>query len=209
MNPRELQSLELSRALTYLAGFTVSEAGREACLALRPFDSLERIRREAALFEQGRLWAERTPLRPEPFDSLDGVLRYLETPASVLDADALWVLGRTLAQAGELRLGMLEADGSDLRPLWMERCRDLLLPAKSMSALRRCLADDGRLRDESSPDLARVRAELRRLHQQCTRKVKEFAAEYNILHYLQDDFITLSSDRYVLPLKTNFKGPRR
>lgn len=51
-----------------------------------------------------------------------------------------------------------------------------------------------------------VRGELRRLHLQCLRKVKEFAVQYNILQYLQDEYMTLASDRYVLPLKANFKG---
>ena len=30
--------------------------------------------------------------------------------------------------------------------------------------------------------------------------------QYNMLAWLQDEFMTLSSDRYVLPLKANFKG---
>ena len=51
-----------------------------------------------------------------------------------------------------------------------------------------------------------VRGELRGIHQNCLRRVKEFAEKYNIGRYLQDDYMTLSSDRYVLPLKANFKG---
>ena len=51
-----------------------------------------------------------------------------------------------------------------------------------------------------------VRGELRRLHLMCLRKVKDFAVQYNIAQYLQDDYMTLASDRYVLPLKSNFKG---
>ncbi len=80
------------------------------------------------------------------------------------------------------------------------------MPESLTAALKRCLSDDGLLRDESSPELLLVRTELRRLHQNCMRKVKDFAAEYNILHFLQDTFMTLASDRYVLPLKANFKG---
>ena len=80
------------------------------------------------------------------------------------------------------------------------------LPVQLTAALLRCISDDGLLRDESSPELYRLRGELRRLHQSCMRKVKDFAQQYNMLAYLQDEFMTLSSDRYVLPLKANFKG---
>ena len=74
------------------------------------------------------------------------------------------------------------------------------------AALLRCISDDGLIRDESSPELFQVRSELRRLHQNCMRRVKDYAMQYNMLAWLQDEFMTLSSDRYVLPLKANFKG---
>lgn len=80
------------------------------------------------------------------------------------------------------------------------------LPEMTLSALSRCLGDDGLIKDESSPELMLVRGELRRLHLMCLRKVKDFAVQYNIAQYLQDDYMTLASDRYVLPLKSNFKG---
>lgn len=80
------------------------------------------------------------------------------------------------------------------------------LPVQLTAALLRCVSDDGLLRDESSPELYRLRTELRRLHQNCMRRVKDYALQYNMLAYLQDEFMTLSSDRYVLPLKANFKG---
>ena len=209
MEARALHALELPKVLAYLAGFTVSEAGYQACLDLRPFSSLERIRREADLFEQGRLWVLRTESRLMPFPAVDPLLRFAAGPAAVLGLDELFALRQVLSQGREKIEAMtMPPVGSDaeLWPLWVERCRDLPMPVKSISGLARCLSDDGMLRDEASPELSLVRGELRRLHQQCSRKVKEYAAEYNILHYLQDSFITLSSDRYVLPLKANFKG---
>ena len=209
MEARALHALELPKVLAYLAGFTVSEAGYRACLELRPFTDLERLRREAELFEQGRLWGMRTESRLAPFPAIDGLLQFAAGPSALLDLDDLFALRQLLAQ-GKEKIEAITAGpaGNEdaLWPLWTERCRMLPLPAKSVAALARCLSDDGLIRDEASPELSLVRGELRRLHQQCSRKVKEYAAEYNISHYLQDSFITLSSDRYVLPLKANFKG---
>ncbi len=206
MESRALYSLEFSKVLAYLAGFAVSEAGRRACLSLRPLPDLAGVRLAVAEYEQGRLWTQRAEYVPEPFPPLDGVLAFVQSPAEVLDLDALWALRRTLEQTRILTADLARDPGPSLWPLWYERAVNTVLPAKTMSALQRCLADNGSLRDEASPELALVRGELRALHRQCSKKVKEFAAEYNILHYLQDEFMTLSSDRYVLPLKTNFKG---
>jgi DNA mismatch repair protein MutS2 len=47
---------------------------------------------------------------------------------------------------------------------------------------------------------------MRGIHQACMGKVREFSRQYNISQYLQDEYITLSADRYVLPLKSNFKS---
>ena len=209
MESRAIQALELPRVLACLAGFTVSEAGHQACLSLRPFASLDDVRREAAFFEQGRLFALRTESRLAAFPAIDGLLQFISAPSSVLDLDDLFALRQMLAQGRDMAEAMTAdpaAEETTGWPLWVNRCRELPLPAKALSALCRCLSEEGLIRDEASPELSLARGELRRLHQQCARRVKDYAAEYNILHFLQDSFMTLSSDRYVLPLKANFKG---
>lgn len=209
MEARVYQALELPRVLSCLAGFSVSEAGFQACLGLRPFSDPAEVQREALLFEQGRLFVLRAEVRLAPFPSIDGLIKFLAAPTAVLDLDDLFALRGLLAQGrtmAEAMLGHSAASTPGNWPLWVERCESLPQALKSASALARCLTDDGLIRDEASPELLLVRGELRRLHQQCIRKVKDYASEYNILHYLQDAFMTLSSDRYVLPIKANFKG---
>ena len=209
MESRAFHALELPRVLEFLAGFTVSDAGFHACLSLRPYSSLEETVRQTMLFEQGRLWLLRTQTRLAYFPVIDELLLFASGSAAVLDREDLFALRQLLQQGRQLSeaiLGEEQSGDSSSWPLWTARCQELALPVKSISALGRCLAEDGSIRDDASPELARVRGELRGLHQQCTRKVKDYAVEYNILHFLQDSFMTLSSDRYVLPLKTNFKG---
>lgn len=209
MDTHAPHALELPKALAYLAGFAASEAGYLACLSVRPLESFADIRREAALFDQGRLWLAHTKARPEPFPDLEAIFRLLSGLSSVPDQDALFALRLVLLQGREkvaVLMGDTNAAQAPSWPLWAERCRQLSMPEKSLSALQRCLSDDGNIKDEASPELLQVREELRGLHRQCARKVKEYAAEYNIQHFLQDSYMTLSSDRYVLPLKTNFKG---
>lgn len=206
MESRALHALELPKVLACLAGFAVSEAGRRACLALRPLPDHEAVRREAALFEQGRLFVLRSETRLTAFPLIEGLLQSVTLPAAVLDLDDLFALRGLLAQGSVLARAMTEEQGAGDWPLWAERVAGLPMPGRSISGLSRCLNEEGHIRDEASPELSAVRGELRRLHQQCARKVKDYAAEYNILHFLQDSFMTLSSDRYVLPLKTDFKG---
>ncbi|MDR2161418.1 MAG: Smr/MutS family protein [Desulfovibrio sp.] len=206
MYAHTLYALELPKVLEYLAAFAVSESGRKACLEMRPLDDLEDVRRKTDFFLQGCLWDQRSDLPLTPFASLDGLFRIAHLPPAVLALEELWEVRHAILQAVSLRGDMLAGGPDSAWPLWRELCLSLPLPEQSLSALNRCLSDDGLLRDEASPELFRIRDELRRLHRQCIRKVKDFAVQYNILQYLQDTFMALSSDRYVLPLKVNFKG---
>ena len=63
------------------------------------------------------------------------------------------------------------------------------LPVQLTAALLRCVSDDGLLRDESSPELYRLRTELRRLHQNCMRRGSKITpCSTTCWAYLQDEF---------------------
>ncbi len=205
--------LELPKVLARLSCWAVSEAGRTGCLRLRPCKDYAGLRAEADFYAQGQIWLERGGFKLLSFPELDGVWSVLESGPQPIDLDGLWAVRQFLRQAVSLvenistgGTGKADSPVTENWALLKQRCAEILFPSGSVQALNRCLSDDGTIRDEASPELKLVRLEVRRLHQQCSKKVKDFAQEYNISHYLQDEFITLSSDRYVLPLKSNFKG---
>lgn len=209
MDSRTLKALEFGKVLEHLAGSCVSEAGRRVSLGLLPLCNADAVNAAHTLFDEVRTWSSQSGFRLSDFPDLEGVFPHLErVAASVvpmsLDADELWALREMLTLCRKAVQSISE--NSALWPFLQELVASDPLPEMTFSALSRCLGDDGLIRDESSPELLFVRGELRRLHLMCLRKVKDFAAQYNIVQYLQDDYMTLASDRYVLPLKSNFKG---
>lgn len=207
MDSHALNVLEFPKLLAYLSCFAVSEAGSQACLELQPAGSLEKIQQQNLFFEQGRCWLEFTGFKLVNFPSLDGLFAYLQNHKEPLDLDALYTIRQVLGQCNSLVDSVRQEEKQDLPwPLLLNFASFRPLPQKSLSALFRCISDDAYLKDEASPELMLVRGEIRRIHQQCNHKVGEFTREYNMGHYLQDEYMTLASDRYVLPLKSNFKG---
>lgn len=202
--------LEFGKVLRHLSRFAASEPGQAACLALSPKKTLEEIERAIRIFEEAAVFYTRTGFKVGAFPSLNGVFRYLKTRSDDLDTDALWALRQVLGLARDARKAVTADIQNGIAalnwPLLGEFAASCPFAGNTTAALFRCMSDDGLIRDESSPELLLIRQEIRGLHQQCLRKVKEFAQRYNIAHYLQDEFMTLSSDRYVLPLKANFKG---
>lgn len=205
MQSRTLKALEFDKVLEHLAACCMSDAGRKICAALTPLEDLSLVVAAHRLFEEVRVWAAAGGVSFHAFPDIEGLLPVFESGTAVaVDVDAFWVLRDVLNLAKEAVLSI--GEGGERWPGLARMAGSFPLPELTLSALNRCISDDGVLRDESSPELALVRGEVRRLHQSCLRKVKEFAVRYNIGQYLQDEYMTLASDRYVLPLKANFKG---
>ncbi len=217
---RTFTALEFDKVLEHLANKCLSASAKTAALALRPLQSAHAATEAARLHDECRTWAalaegamhgsDKKGFRMASFPDVSSIAPFLRAPHALLDLDALWTLREVLRMAHQAALSVKtlaeSAQGENTWPRLVALVEASPLPEALTQALRRCLGDDGNIRDESSPELLLVRTELRRLHQSCLRRVKDFANEYNILHYMQDSFMTLASDRYVLPLKSNFKG---
>lgn len=212
---RTLKALEYPKVLEKLAFYCLSVSGRQAALDLHPLPSIEDARLHMLLFDEGRTWlaiakqataTQGNGFRLVSFPDIQEILELAQAAHSVLDAEALWGIRETLTIAQNALISLNRSEAASHWPHVWERFGNTPLPRQSLAALCRCLTDDGHLKDDASPELHRVRTELRRLHQSCMHKVKDFANQYAIGHYLQDDFMTLASDRYVLPVKANFKG---
>ncbi|WP_243359395.1 endonuclease MutS2 [Fundidesulfovibrio terrae] len=205
MHSRALVQLEFPKVLAHLSRLAASEPGAEACLAVAPMESAALLARAQELLRQAVACVSDTGLRIVAFPGLEGVFHYLAQAQRTLDADGLWAVREVLEAARTLR-EHFEGSETSRWPLLAESVMGCPWPERLFPALKRCLAKDGGLRDESSPELFSVRQEIRRIHQRCTSQVKDFVAKEGLAAFLQDDYMTISSDRYVLPLKTNFKG---
>ena len=212
IHARTLQSLEFFRITEQLATHCVSDVGRQRALQVAPLPTAEEVTLAARLYEEAAVWAA-TPLPGGAvfsfgaFPDVSGLLHGVAAAhAHQPDVDAFWALRQMLRLARDAHAAIVTPEAQERWPHLLALAQTAPLPVQLTAALLRCVSDDGLLRDESSPELYRLRTELRRLHQNCMRRVKDYALQYNMLAYLQDEFMTLSSDRYVLPLKANFKG---
>ncbi len=196
--------------LDALARKAQSLPGREACLGISSFQNSFALEYARALFREAEVFFGENRFRPGDFPDLRGVFSFLESGRGHLDLDALFaiadVLGAAKTVAELLEEATSTASALDRYPFLIEKIRKADDPVKTRSALKRCLGKDGLLRDEASPELFTARQEIRGIHKTCTTKVKDFTQREGLSAFLQDDFMTISSDRYVLPLRTNFKG---
>lgn len=208
IHPRTLQALEYGKVAAYIADLCVSTAGRARAQHLAPLADALSAEQELELYSQATVWNAACGFPLVSFPDVSGILEVCDGMGArdSFDLDAFWAMREMLREAQKAVSSINQPQGVTDWPALLALATATPLPETLLAALNRCISDDGRFKDESSPELWRIRNELRSLHQNCLRKVKDFARQYNIGQYLQDEFMTLASDRYVLPLKANFKG---
>jgi DNA mismatch repair protein MutS2 len=75
-----------------------------------------------------------------------------------------------------------------------------------IAEINRCLDERGNVRDDASPELARVRREERIAHDRIQDKLRRIISSPRNAIFLQEPIITQREERYVIPLKADFKG---
>ncbi len=213
IHKRTLRALEYDRVQSRLASLCQSDCGRALAMDLMPLAGEAEVSEAQKLYDESLTFASRPgagqEAAPGAFPDVTPFVRAVRERGAAragLDVDALFALRAVLQTAAQAAEAICVADGQERWPRLMAMATNPPMPQALTQALNRCLNDDGLIRDEASPELFQVRVELRGLHQTALRKTRSFAEKYNILPYLQDEFMTLSSDRYVLPFKANYKN---
>ena len=205
MESRTINLLEFPKVLQHLSKEAVSGPGKQACLETFFFEDPEELEFEFSLLREIISCHEEYGPTLNFFPDIVSCLKGLDRSGSVLDTEDLWDISAFLSEAEHFAELIREIDPERFRIL-NALMTDLIWPQKFAAALKRCLGPTGEIRDESSPELYSVREEIRSIRQQCAKKVNESLTVSDISHYLQDEYLTISSDRYVLALKANFKG---
>ncbi|MBL7183555.1 MAG: endonuclease MutS2 [Anaerolineae bacterium] len=204
MNSKYLQILELPKILERLAERTSFSAGRKLALSLQPSpDGDEVAKRQGETSEARALLDARADLsvggardvRPLVDRAEHGAILL---PSELLDVRDTLVSGRTLRRAITRLRNQFPLLASAAGRI--EECPNVV------AEIARCINDRAEVVDRASQNLARVRRELREAHQRLMAKLERIVSSASNAPFLQEAFVTQRSGRYVIPLKTDFKG---
>jgi len=204
MDSKYLQTLELPKILSRLAEHTSFSAGRELALGLRPStDPAEVRRRQGETSEARRLLALRGDLSLGGAHDVRPLVRNARREAVLLPAELLNIRD-TLVRGRTLRRAILRL--RDQFPLLANIAARIEECPRLVSEIARCINERAEVVDGASPDLARVRRELRETHRRLLDKLERIISSPSTAPFLQEPLITQREGRYVIPLKADFKG---
>ena len=202
MDDRTLRLLEFPKIRERVAAYALTAPGRECAGGLQPATDVETVRRSLQeTAEAGTLAAEGgVPLRGTT-DIRDG-LRRAQIGAALEPAELL-AMCDTLAVIRECK-GFVLAH-RERAPLLTDIARGMRTFETLERAIRRTVANDGSVPDTASPDLARIRREQRSAHARIREKLDDLVRGPDA-RMLQDPLVTTRGDRYVVPVRQEFKG---
>ncbi|MFL7792436.1 MAG: endonuclease MutS2 [Anaerolineae bacterium] len=204
MNSKHLVTLEFPKVLARLATYASFSAGEEKACALNPAVDLREIRWRMETTSEARALLDAKSdttlggahdVRPQ----VEAAQRSAALPPSeLLDVRDTLIAARSLHRT----LTRLK----DQFPLLAVIAGHIQPCSEIVTAIDRCLDARGNVRDDASPELARIRREMRIAHDRLQDKLQNIIGSPKNAPYLQEVLVTLRDGRYVIPLKADFKG---
>ncbi len=203
MHEKSLQTLEFPKVLARVAAESGFSVGRERVLALEPTPDMDEARRRLAFTSEAvRLLDE------QPRAGLAGaqdvrtqVLR-ASREGDLSAADLVLVLA-TLRSAGTVSR-LLEDLSAGIYPHMRALGGTLPVHAHVVRRIEETISEEGEVLDTASPRLRRLRGEVRAAGQRLQQRLRTLVGEFGSV--LQEPIVTTRGDRYVVPVKADFRG---
>lgn len=204
IRPETLRTLEFDKILQVIAARANSEVTCHAVGDISPMTDKEGIEARFGLVEEiRRLSRQGTPLRLAPFNDISPILKEARPQGAVLDPLDLAGLTPLLQIISAVAAQLAYRD--DI-PLLKALAVDVTGFPEILDNLVCSLDGEGNILDTASRLLMDLRKRKRSLDQRIRKRLEEIVRERQTAIFLQDDFITQRSGRWVIPVRMDSKG---
>lgn len=199
-----IKTLELNKILEMLASHTSNEATRQMALDIRPCTDCEEVKREIEKVSQAFELSVRFGTPPfTNFKDINGHLKRAGSGGRLSLRDLLDVLVM-LKQIKGLHewYGHCEDIETDLDYLF-----SCLIPNDALiMRLETSIISEDELSDGASPELSSIRRKIRQTGSKLRSTLDKMVKSSSMQKYLQESVVTMRDGRYVLPVKSEYKG---
>lgn len=206
MNQKILKTLEFQKIIQELTSFASSTLGKEMISDLHPSQSKEEVMQ----------WQEETAdgvqierLRGGmPIPKLENVrphLKRLDIGAS-LNATEIAQIGKILTTTTETRRFFEELKETGIEFYRLYTITDQFVTTPQLNQrIRETVNEDGHILDDASPALSGIRVGIKK-GENAVREKLESVIRGKSAKYLSDALITIRNDRYVVPVKQEYRN---
>ncbi|MGD7021476.1 endonuclease MutS2 [Rossellomorea vietnamensis] len=207
MNDKVLRTLEFNKVKELLSGFAASALGRAKAEALQPSTTLEEVIRiqeetdEAASILRLKGHAPLGGI----FDIRPAVKR--ATIGGMLSPQEFVQVASTIYASRQIRLFMEDLREEEIElPILSEKVSEMTVLTPLEHKIRAVVDENGGILDSASDSLRQIRSQIRANEGRIREKLERMIRSSNAQKMLSDAIITIRNDRYVIPVKQEYRG---
>ncbi len=206
MDDRTLRVLEYNKIINMLSLYTYSELGKEVAIALKPSTNTYEIQEwlnETSegvdiLLKNGKV----------PFDGIYDIRTSLKRAeiGSIIENNELIKISSTLSGSRKFKAFIKESKRENFYPI-IEDLASLLTDLKSIEeSINNVVISDDEISDKASPELFSIRKKIKDTNGRIRDKLNNIITSVSYQKYLQEQIVTIRNDRFVVPVKQEFRG---
>lgn len=206
MNNRILETLEFEKVKQLVRQFVVTAQGVEELKKLVPISQKEKLAHWLAETEDGlKVQRLRGGIPIPKLENIRPHMKRIEIGAD-LNGVELAQVSRVLSTTSELKRFVADLADSEIEFLRLYFWEEQLVTIPELNRrLKEAIDSDGRVTDDASPELKIIRQNIHRSEQN-VRELLDGIVRGKNAKYLSDTIITMRNDRYVIPVKQEYRG---
>ena len=204
MTERSLRVLEFSKIRAQLSQYCVSDMGAALCDSLEPVSRIEdvcRMQQETREAHDMLTYLGGTPMIA--FSDVRAQLHLAEI-GSTLSPRALMDIGASLRAARACRDALVNDRGGT--PMITANASRLSTFKNVEQAISDAIISEEEIADRASPELFSIRRKMRACNERVRERLNSMIHSTTYAKYLQEAIITMRGDRYVLPVKQEYRA---
>ncbi|SDS13465.1 DNA mismatch repair protein MutS2 [Paenibacillaceae bacterium GAS479] len=206
MDSKILHTLEYAKIIHKLVQHTATPMGLQMAEDLTPNSELEQV---AHALQATAEASDAYRLKGNaPFRGVADIRAHLKRAVigGTLSPIELLEIALTARGARRVRNHVLHLHEEKPMPLLAHLAESMYPRRELEDEILDCIEETGEVLDSASPELARIRRELRQGEGKVREKLEGMLRSSSVQKMLQDSLITLRGDRYVIPVKQEYRG---
>ena len=198
-----IKTLEFDKVKNILADKTATALGRQAVGAMRiesEFSKVKRLQEETAealrIMDEGKRF---------PFGGAYNIVSEVKRAelGSTLDPEELLHVQTTVAAIRQMKFFL--QDEAEIAPVLSEFANSLGIFTKLEKQITNAIDDHGEIKDSASTKLGGLRTAIQIAKNRIKEKLDSLLHDPSNQKYFQENLVTMRGDRYVIPVKMEYK----
>jgi DNA mismatch repair protein MutS2 len=206
LDKKILTTLDFSAILHILSRHAATSLGKELAEALTPSGDFEEVKKRLKATDEAvnvdRLKGS------APFGGIRNIrpALYRARIGGMLNPSELLDISTTIAGARRIFKFIASVHEDYEVPLLMGLCERLADHKPLEDSIKMCIDENAQVLDSASPELSRIRHELKLNESRVRERLEQMVRTPSIQKMLQDNIVTIRNERYVIPVKQEYRA---